>query len=73
MSQVLKNVFSVAQIRTSSHDVLFGPHDAKVYRNIEFKEELVVEGRRVKSVYVIYAETAYVDKIRKNKQQTYSS
>ncbi|RVW23784.1 hypothetical protein CK203_097571 [Vitis vinifera] len=48
------------------HFVLFGPQDMKVYRDLEIMEESVIKGRRLESVYVMFAETAYVDKTRKN-------
>ncbi|KAF2283856.1 hypothetical protein GH714_016558 [Hevea brasiliensis] len=40
--------------------------DVKVYRDLEIIKEPVMKGRRLKSVYVITAETAYVEKTRKN-------
>ena len=61
-----KNLLSVAQLTSSGHFVLFGPQDVKVYRDLEIMEELVIKGRRLESVYVMSAETAYVDKTRKN-------
>ncbi|RVW83189.1 Retrovirus-related Pol polyprotein from transposon TNT 1-94 [Vitis vinifera] len=62
-----KNLLSVAQLTSSGHFVLFGPQDVKVYRDLEIMEESVIKGRRLESVYVMSAETAYVDKTRKNK------
>ncbi|RVW59275.1 Retrovirus-related Pol polyprotein from transposon TNT 1-94 [Vitis vinifera] len=61
-----KNLLSVAQLTSSGHSVLFGPQDVKVYRDLEIMEEPVIKGRRLESVYVMSAETAYVDKTRKN-------
>ncbi|RVW66752.1 Retrovirus-related Pol polyprotein from transposon RE1 [Vitis vinifera] len=61
-----KNLLSIAQLTSSGHSVLFGPQDVKVYRDLEIMEELVIKGRRLESVYVMSAETAYVDKTRKN-------
>ncbi|KAL6334508.1 hypothetical protein AAG906_016061 [Vitis piasezkii] len=61
-----KNLLSVAQLTSSGHFVLFGPQDVKVYRDLEIMEEPVIKGRRLESVYVMSAETAYVDKTRKN-------
>ncbi|RVW95735.1 Retrovirus-related Pol polyprotein from transposon TNT 1-94 [Vitis vinifera] len=40
--------------------------DVKVYHDLEVMEEPVIKGRRLESVYVMSAETAYVDKTRKN-------
>ncbi|RVW57839.1 Retrovirus-related Pol polyprotein from transposon TNT 1-94 [Vitis vinifera] len=62
-----KNLLSVAQLTSSGHFVLFGPQDVKVYRDLEIMEEPVIKGRRLESIYVMSAETAYVDKTRKNK------
>ena len=39
----------------------------KVYRSVEVQEEPMMKGRRVESVYVMFVEIAYVDKMRKNK------
>ncbi|KAL0377901.1 UNVERIFIED_CONTAM: Retrovirus-related Pol polyprotein from transposon RE1 [Sesamum radiatum] len=61
-----KNLLSVAQLTSSGHIVLFGPQDVKVYRNVEILGEPVMMGRRMESVYVMSAETAYVDKARRN-------
>ncbi|KAA8547802.1 hypothetical protein F0562_004231 [Nyssa sinensis] len=61
-----KNLLSVAQLTSSGHFVLFGPQDVKVYRDFEIMEEPVMKGRRLESVYVMSAETAYVEKTRKN-------
>ncbi|WKA06756.1 hypothetical protein VitviT2T_024641 [Vitis vinifera] len=61
-----KNLLSVAQLTSSGHFVLFGPQDVKVYRDLEIMEESVIKGRRLESVYVMSAETAYVNKTRKN-------
>ncbi|RVW47434.1 Retrovirus-related Pol polyprotein from transposon TNT 1-94 [Vitis vinifera] len=61
-----KNLLSVAQLTSSGHFVLFGPQDVKVYHDLEIMEELVIKGRRLELVYVMSAETAYVDKTRKN-------
>ncbi|KAF7830116.1 Retrovirus-related Pol polyprotein from transposon TNT 1-94 [Senna tora] len=61
-----KNLLSVAQLTSSGHYVLFGPQDVKVYHNLEVTKEPVMKGRRLESVYVMSAETAYVDKTRKN-------
>ncbi|KAL6311801.1 hypothetical protein AAG906_020910 [Vitis piasezkii] len=51
---------------TPSAILLFSPQDVKVYRDLEIMEEPVIKGRRLESVYVMSAETAYVDKTRKN-------
>nr|GMC49313.1 Retrovirus-related Pol polyprotein from transposon TNT 1-94 [Ipomoea batatas] len=61
-----KNLLSVSQLTSSGHFVLFGPQDVKIYRDLEIKKEPVVSGRRLESIYVMSAETAFVDKARKN-------
>jgi hypothetical protein len=61
-----KNLLSVAQLTLSGHYVLFGPQDVKVYRDLKISETPVMEGQRLESVYVMSAESAYVDKTRKN-------
>ena len=61
-----KNLLSVSQLTSSGHFVLFGPQDVKVYRDLEIMEKPMIKGRRLESVYVMSAETAYVDKTRKN-------
>lgn len=61
-----KNLLSVSQLTSTGHFVLFGPQDVKVYRDLEIIEEPVMKGKRLESVYVMSAETAYVDKTRKN-------
>jgi len=61
-----KNLLSVAQLTSSGHFVLFGPQDVKVYRDLESLDEPVIKGQRLESVYVMSAQTAYVDKTRKS-------
>jgi hypothetical protein len=61
-----KNLLSVAQLTLSGHYVLFGSQDVKVYRDLKISETPVMEGQRLESVYVMSAESAYVDKTRKN-------
>ncbi|CAL8099455.1 unnamed protein product [Prunus armeniaca] len=61
-----KNLLSVAQLTSSDHYVLFGPRDVKVYRDLKISGMPTMEGRRLESVYVMSAESAYVDKTRKN-------
>ncbi|KAK3008221.1 hypothetical protein RJ639_015039 [Escallonia herrerae] len=61
-----KNLLSAAQLTSSGHFFLFGPQDVKVYRDLEIIEEPVMKGQRLESVYVLSAETAYVDKAKRN-------
>ncbi|KAG6470975.1 hypothetical protein ZIOFF_072064 [Zingiber officinale] len=48
------------------HYVLFGPENVKVYRNLKISETPIMEGQRLESLYVMSAESAYIDKTRKN-------
>jgi len=61
-----KNLLSVSQLTSAGHYVLFGPQDVRVYHNLEVTEEPLMKGQRRESVYVMSAETAYIDKTRKN-------
>ena len=61
-----KNLLSMAQLTMSSHYVLFGPHDVKVYQDLKISGTPTMEGRRLESVYVMSVESAYVKKARKN-------
>ncbi|KAL4384135.1 hypothetical protein GQ457_15G011530 [Hibiscus cannabinus] len=63
---VKKNLISVAQLTSSGHIVIFGPQDVKVNNNLEIKDEPLMKGRRLESIYVMSAEAAYVDKTRRN-------
>ncbi|KAE8675430.1 putative RING/U-box superfamily protein [Hibiscus syriacus] len=61
-----KNLLYVAQLTSSGHYVLFGSQDVKVYRDVKISETPTMEGRRLESIYVMSAESAYVDRTRKN-------
>ena len=61
-----KNLLSVAQLTSSGHYVLFFSQDVKVYRDLKISETPTMEGRRLELVYVMSAESAYVDRTRKN-------
>ncbi|KAG6499850.1 hypothetical protein ZIOFF_039645 [Zingiber officinale] len=58
--------FTVAQLTSSGHYVLFGPENIKVYRNLKISETPTMEGQRLESLYVMSAESAYIDKTRKS-------
>ncbi|KAH0717771.1 hypothetical protein KY285_013802 [Solanum tuberosum] len=64
---IKKNLLLVAQLTSSGHYVLFGPQDVRIYHDLEVKEESVMKGQKLNSIYVMSAETAYINKIRKNK------
>ncbi|KAM0986171.1 hypothetical protein ACFX2C_013370 [Malus domestica] len=59
------NLLSMAQLTSSGHYVLFSPQDVKVYPDLKISEIPTMEGRQLESVYVMSAESAYVDRIRK--------
>lgn len=61
-----KNLLSVSQLTKSGKYVVFGPEDVKVYQYLQTKEAPIMEGRRLESVYVMSAQTAYANKTRKN-------
>ena len=61
-----KNLLLVLQLTTSGHYILFGPCDVKVYQDLKIFCTLIMEGRRLESVYVMSAESAYVNKAQKN-------
>ena len=52
-----KNLLSASPLTASGNYVLFGPRDVKVYRNLEDNSTPILEGQRLKSVYVIFAQT----------------
>ncbi|KAG6471563.1 hypothetical protein ZIOFF_069007 [Zingiber officinale] len=66
VSGMKKNLLSVAQLTSSGHYVLFGPENVKVYRNLKILETPTMEGQRLESLYVMSAESAYIDKTRKS-------
>ena len=57
-----KNLVSVPQITAAGHYVLFGPEDVKVLANADVRGDILMEGRKVKKLYVLSAGTAYIDK-----------
>ncbi|XP_057251820.1 uncharacterized protein LOC130591886 [Beta vulgaris subsp. vulgaris] len=66
VSGMTKNLLSVSQLTASGNHVVFGPRDVKVYKTMEGNSSFILEGRRPESVYVMSAQTTYVDKARKN-------
>ncbi len=66
---IKKNFLSVTQLTSSVNYVLFGPHDVKIYRELNIVEEQVMKGRRLQTAYVMSTETTYVDKTRKNETE----
>jgi len=53
----------VSQLTPSGN---YEPNDVKEYRNVETTSPPLMEGQKLESVYVMSAEDAYVDKIRKS-------
>ena len=45
---------------------MFGLEDVKVYHNLKFMGESIMQGRKLESIYVVSTESTYVDKARKN-------
>ena len=45
---------------------MFGQKDVKFYQVVKIIGKLTIKGRRVVSVYVLFAESAYIDKTQKN-------
>ncbi|KAH7847882.1 hypothetical protein Vadar_031260 [Vaccinium darrowii] len=61
-----KNLMSVSQLTSSGNYVVFDLKDVKVYQSLKPVGTPIMEGRRLESIYVMSAESAYVDKTRKN-------
>ena len=62
-----KNLLSVPQLTAEGKYVLFGPEGVAIFRKLKVIGTPIMEGRRRQSVYVLSAESAYVEKTRKNK------
>jgi len=61
-----KNLLSVPQLTAEGKYVLFGPEGVAIFRKLKVIGTPIMEGRRRQSVYVLSAESAYVDKTRRN-------
>lgn len=62
-----KNLISVSQVADAGNYILFGPHDVKIMRNLRSLDaDVVHQGKRVKSLYVLSAGDSYVEKTSKN-------
>ena len=61
-----KNLLSVPQLIAEGKYVLFGPEGVAIFRKLKVIGTPIMEGRRRQSVYVLSAESAYVDKTRRN-------
>ena len=60
-----KNLLSVPQLTAKGKYVLFGPEGVAIFRKLMIGTPIMEERRR-QSVYVLSAESAYVDKTRRN-------
>ncbi|KAJ0601440.1 putative RNA-directed DNA polymerase [Helianthus annuus] len=61
-----KNLFSVPQVTSTGKYVLFGPTDVKIFEKFETKSVPILQGKRNDTVYVLSAESTYVDKAKQN-------
>ncbi|KAK1413456.1 hypothetical protein QVD17_35229 [Tagetes erecta] len=61
-----KNLFSVPQVTATGRYVLFGPEDVRVFEKFETTSVPVLTGKRNDTVYVLSAESAYVNKAKTN-------
>ncbi|KAJ0865146.1 putative RNA-directed DNA polymerase [Helianthus annuus] len=61
-----KNLLSVPQLTATGRYVLFGPNDVCVFDNFETNSVPTLKGKRKDNVYVLSAESAYVDKANNN-------
>lgn len=46
--------------------MVFVPYEVKVYHNLKASSTPIMEGHKLESIYVMLAESTYVDKIQKN-------
>lgn len=60
------NLLSVSQLASAGHHGVFGPNDVKIYEKLETPFVPVLKGHRSQFIYVTSAETAYVERTRKN-------
>jgi hypothetical protein len=61
-----KNLLSFPQLTAEGKHVLVGPHGVPIFRKLKVISTPIMEGRRIQSVYVLFNESAYVDKTRRN-------
>ena len=66
MPRVKKNLLLVTQLADEGYWLLFGPKDVKVYKEVIVIGTPTMEAKRMDSVYVMSAESDYMDKTRKN-------
>lgn len=61
-----ENLLSVSQLTSLGNYVLFNPQNVRMYQDVKILGTYIIEGRRLKLVYVLPAEFTYVNKTRKN-------
>ncbi|KAA0045163.1 UBN2_3 domain-containing protein [Cucumis melo var. makuwa] len=61
-----KNLVPISQLTSAGNFVVFGPKDVKVYHNLKVSGTPLMEGQMMDSIYVMLAETTYMNKTRKN-------
>jgi hypothetical protein len=61
-----KNLLSVSQLTEEGKYILFGLEGVSIYRKVKVIGTPILEGKRRQSVYVLSAESAYVDKTRRS-------
>ncbi|XP_022023791.1 uncharacterized protein LOC110924058 [Helianthus annuus] len=59
-----KNLLSVPQMTDAGKYVVFGPNDVRVFEKFETPSKPILQGHRRESVYVLSAETTYVEKTK---------
>ncbi|KAA0033603.1 Integrase, catalytic core [Cucumis melo var. makuwa] len=64
--EMKKNLVSVSQLTSASNFIVFGSNNVKVYHNLKVSGTPLMEGRRMDSIYVMSAETTYINKMQKN-------
>ncbi|KAJ0579636.1 putative RNA-directed DNA polymerase [Helianthus annuus] len=62
-----KNLISVPQITETGKYVVFGPHDVQIFEEFETKSVPILQGRKKDTVYVLSAESAFVERTQENK------
>nr|KAJ0210032.1 hypothetical protein LSAT_V11C400212760 [Lactuca sativa] len=56
----------IATVENKGHYVVFGPNDVKIYKDFQTPSKVVLQSRRNDYIYVLSAESAYVEKTKTN-------
>lgn len=67
VSGMKKNLLSISQLTTDGNYVVLDPENVNVYAHFETSSQPIAQGHRSNSLYVMSAETAYIDKTKRNK------